>query len=90
MAKNATEVVKAFGYCSLITFYYLLRVGKYRAKRQRNKTNQTVHLTLEYAMLFHQDANGRLRQLPNNALDEEILSADGATFKLDNQRNRWK
>ena len=31
-----------------------------------------------------------MRQLPINAMDEEILSADGATLKLDNQKNGWK
>ena len=37
-------------------------------------------------MFFRQDAKGHLRQLPINALDEEILSADGATLKLDNKK----
>ena len=31
-----------------------------------------------------------MRQLPINSLDIEILSADGATLKLDNQKNGWK
>ena len=31
-----------------------------------------------------------MRQLPINALDEDILSADGATLKLENQKNGWK
>ena len=31
-----------------------------------------------------------MRQLPRNALDEEILSADGATLKLDNNKIEWK
>ena len=31
-----------------------------------------------------------MRQLPRNALDEDILSTDGATLKLDNQKNVWK
>ena len=41
-------------------------------------------------MFFCQDAKGNLRQLSINALDEEILSAYGATLKLDNQKNVWK
>ena len=49
-----------------------------------------VQFKLEDTMLFRQDAKGNLRQLPRNALDEEILSADGATLKLDNQKNGWK
>ena len=39
-------------------------------------------------MFFRQDAKGHLRQLPINALDEEIFSADGETLKLDNN-NKW-
>ena len=31
-----------------------------------------------------------MRQLPINVLDEDILSADGETLKLDNQKNGWK
>ena len=41
-------------------------------------------------MFFRQDAKGHLRQLPRNALDKDIVSADGATLKLDNQKNGWK
>ena len=31
-----------------------------------------------------------MRQLPINTLKEEIFSVDGATLKLDNQKNGWK
>ena len=31
-----------------------------------------------------------MRKLTINKLDEEILSADGAILKLDNQKNGWK
>ena len=41
-------------------------------------------------MFFRQDATGHLRQLPINALDEDILSDDGETLKQDNQKNGWK
>ena len=41
-------------------------------------------------MFLRQDAKGHLRQLPRNALDEDIVSADGATLKLDNQKNGCK
>ena len=49
-----------------------------------------VIFKLEDTMFFPQYAKGHLRQLPRNALDEEILSADGATLKLDNNKNVWK
>ena len=55
-------------------------------KGQRNKTKQTVQFKLEDAIFF-QDSKGCLCQLPINARDEEILSAGGATLKLDNQKN---
>ena len=36
MEKDATEMVKAVGDCAVIVFYYLLRVGEYTVKKQRN------------------------------------------------------
>ena len=41
-------------------------------------------------LFFCQDAKRNLRQLPRNALDEDILSEYGATLKQDNQKNGWK
>ena len=35
-------------------------------------------------MFFREYEGGRLRQLPINATDNEIVTADGATLKLDN------
>ena len=90
MAKDATEVVKAVGDYVLIAFYYLLRVGEYMVKGQSNETNQTVQFKLEDAMFFRQDDKERLRQLPTDALDRDIFTADGATLKLDKQKNGWK
>ena len=49
-----------------------------------------MQFKLEDTMFFRQEAKGHFRQLPINALDEDILSADGATLKLDNQKNLWK
>ena len=40
-------------------------------------------------MFFCRDAKGQLCQLPINALDEDILTADGSTLKLYNQKNWW-
>ena len=49
-----------------------------------------VQFKLEDTMFFCQDGKGHLRQLRINALDEEIVSADGATLKLDHIKNGWK
>ena len=56
-------------------------------KGKRNDTKQMVQFKLEDAICFHRYAKGCLRQLPTNRLDEEILSANGATLKPDNQKN---
>ena len=33
MEKNATEMVKVVGDCTIITFFYLLQVGEYTVKK---------------------------------------------------------
>ena len=73
MVKDSTEMLKAVGDCAVITFYYLLQVGEYTVKNQRKKTKQRVQFKLEDTMFFRQDSKGHLRQLPINALDEEIF-----------------
>ena len=59
-------------------------------KKERNETKQMVLFKLEDNMFFRQDAKRHLPQLPRNALDKEILSEDGATLKIDNNKNVWK
>ena len=44
-----------------------------------------MQFKLEDTMFFRQYAKRNLRQLPRNALDEEILSEYGATLKLENK-----
>jgi hypothetical protein len=41
-------------------------------------------------MFFWNDAQDNLRCLPRDAHADLIASADGATMKLDNQKNGWK
>jgi len=87
---GATEVEKAVGDQSLIAFYYLLRVGEYTIKGSRNETKQTVQFKMEDLTFFKKDMMGLLRKLPRNSSDDEIMTADSATLKLDNQKNGWK
>ena len=42
MAKYATELVKVVGDYTLISFYYLIQVGKYTVKGQMDDTKQTL------------------------------------------------
>jgi hypothetical protein len=74
----------------MIAFYYLLRVGEYTVKGSQNSTKQTVQFKYKDVMFFHKNNRGQLWCLPCNTSDELIASADGATLKLDNQKNGWK
>ncbi len=87
---GASEGYKALGDWTLIAFYFLLRVGEYTSKGKRNSTKQTVQYKMEDVTFFRKNAMGQLRQLSRHAPDDEILSADSATLKLDNQKNGWK
>jgi len=87
---DANELDRAIGDLVIIAFYYLLRVGEYTVKGHRNDTKQTVQFRLQDVTFFKKDHTGRLRQLSRFAHDQDILTADGATLKLDNQKNGWK
>lgn len=89
-ASSATERERALGDMALIAFYYLLRVGEYTKKGHRQGSKQTKPFQMKDVTFFKKDARGNLRQLPRTACDEDIMSADGATLKLDNQKNGWK
>jgi hypothetical protein len=86
----ATELDRAVGDLALIAFYYLLRVGEYTIKGTRNETKQTVQFKKEDITFFKKNNQGQLRCLPRDAPDHIIMTADGATLKLDNQKNGWK
>ena len=89
-ATDANALDSAIGDLALIAFYYLLRVGEYTVKGHRNNSKQTVQFRLQDVTFFKRDMNGILRQLSRQAPTSEILQADGATLKLDNQKNGWK
>ena len=86
----ATELDRAVGDLALIAFYYLLRVGEYTIKGTRNETKQTVQFKKEDITFFKKNSQGQLRCLPRDAPVHIIMTADGATLKLDNQKNGWK
>ena len=86
----ATPLDKAIGDLALIAFYYLLRIGEYTSKGRRNESKQTVQFKFEDITFFKKNRNGDLQCLPRTSPDELIATADGATLKLDNQKNGWK
>ncbi len=88
--RSGTNHDKAAADLTMIAFYYLLRVGEYTAKGSQNSTKQTVQFKYKDVTFFCKNNRGQLRCLPCNASNELIASADGATLKLDNQKNGWK
>jgi hypothetical protein len=90
LASEACELDWSIGDLTMITFYYLLRIGKYTTKGARNNTKQTQEFKLGDITFFAKDKQGNLHCLPRDAPLVEIKAADGATMKLDNQKNGWK
>ncbi len=87
---SATTLDRAIGDLTLIAFYYLLRIGEYTCKAKRNESKQTVQFKMEDLTFFKRNESGELRCVPRTAPDYIISYADGATLKLDNQKNGWK
>ena len=87
---GATPLDKAIGDLILIAFYYLLRIGEYTCKASRNESKQTVQFKIEDLTFFKRAIDGSLRCLPRDSPPSLLLTADGATLKLDNQKNGWK
>jgi len=63
--KSGSTQLQAVRDLALIAFYYLLRIGEYTVKRQRDRTKpakkQTVQFKLEDVTSFKTDKNGILR-----------------------------
>jgi hypothetical protein len=87
---GSSERDKATANLTMIAFYYLLCISKYTVKGTRNNSKQTVQFKYEDVTFFRKNSLGQLRCLPRDAPDKLISTADGATLKLDNQKNRWK
>jgi hypothetical protein len=87
---EARELDRAIGDLTMIAFYYLLRIGEYMTKGIRNNSKQTEEFKLGDITFFKKDKQGNLWCLPRDAPLHLIMSADGATMKLDNQKNGLK
>ena len=90
MASSAVLLSAIVGDLTLVAFYFLLRVGEYTIKSKRNESKQTVPFKMENITFFCRDKMGQLRQLPREAADSDILTAESAAMTLDNQKNGHK
>ena len=90
LSPEARELDRTLGDLTMIAFYYLLCIGKYNTKGTRNNSKQTEEFKMGDITFFAKDKQGNLRCLPRNATSDLIAAADGATMKLDNQKNGWK
>ncbi len=86
----ATTLNHAVADLTTIAFYYLLQIREYTGKGTRNKTKRTVQFKMDDVTFFKKDKCGCIMCLSRNAPLADILSADGATLKLDNQKNGHK
>lgn len=87
---GATELDRAVSDSIQMAWTYILRIGEYTFKYRRNSSKQTVQFRMKDVTFFKRNDVGQLRQLPRDAPANDILSADSATLKLDNQKNGWK
>ena len=74
----------------LVTMYYLLRVREYTVKKYKNNTKQTEQFKMRDVTFFKYEKRVRLGRLGRNAKDKHIMTADGFTLKIGNQKNGWK
>jgi hypothetical protein len=88
--QGKTQCQQATADLTMIVFYYLLRVGKYTVKGSRNNTKQTLQFKYKDITFLRKNNRGELQCLPRDAPTHLISSANGATLKLDNQKNGWK
>ena len=88
--KYGIELVKEVGDLTSISFYYLLRVAEYIIKGSRSNTKQKVEFKWEDAMFFRKEKEGRLRKFPINATGNDIITAYGATLKIENKKKFGK
>ncbi len=65
--KAATALDLAIADLMTVAFYYLLCIGEYTVKRNRNKTKRMVQFKMEDITFFKKDNNGHLQCLPHNA-----------------------
>ena len=86
----ATALEQAVGDLTMIAFFYLLQIGEYTVKGKREETKQTIQFKMEDITFFKCNAAGELRCISRDSPDHIIMTADGATMKLDNQKNGWK
>jgi hypothetical protein len=90
LSPEARKLESAIGNLTLIVFYYLLRIGKYTTKGTQNNSKQTEEFKLGDITFFAKYKQGNLCCLSRDASADLIAEADGATTKLDNQKNGWK
>ncbi len=81
-APDATERMRAVGDWSLAAFYYLLRIGEYTDKAEQSQSKQTKQFKMKDVRFFHKNKHGNLCLLDQNASEDAIMDADGATLKV--------
>jgi hypothetical protein len=88
---GTAEVHRTTADLTMIAFYDLFWIGEYAVKGLWNETKQTAQFKYKDVSFFKKNTHGQLRYLPRDATPADLIStSDGATLKLDNQKNGWK
>jgi hypothetical protein len=87
LSPEARKLDRALGDLSMIAFYYLLQIGEYTTKGTHKNSKQTEEFKMGDITFFAKDKQGNLCCLPRDATADLIAAADGATMKVDNQKN---
>ena len=87
LEKGASELEKTVVDLGLLAMYYLLRVGEYTVKEYKNNTKEMEQFKMRDVTFFKYDKRGRLRRLGRNTRYKHIMTADGFTLNIVNQKN---
>ncbi len=90
LSPKARKLDHAIGDLTMIAFYDLLRIGKYTTKGTPNNSKQMEEFKMGDITFFAKDKQGNLCCLSRDASADLIAETDGATMKLDKQKNDWK
>ncbi len=90
LSSEARELDHAIVNLRMMAFYYLLYIGEYTTKGTQNNSKQMEEFKMKDITFFAKDKQGNLCCLSRDASADLIAEADGATMKLDNQKNGWR
>ena len=81
-AHDVTKRMRTVGDWLLVALYYLLCIGEYTVKAEQSQSKQTKQFKMKDVHFFCKNKHGNLCLLHQNASEDAIMDADGATLKV--------